>query len=186
MKLRMRRATMGVVLLSILSIFFSGTPALAVGTLPGTYHGSDTLNSGEELWAWSQGGRGSEFLLSQNQALQFFAQNDSNLVVYAGYQANWSIRRETFPTYPPSGSFVSGVFLRMEANGDLVYYAQLKSWSGACCTLMTLWHSATAGNWGSRLVMQNDGNLVVYSGQGRATWSLLSAGNSWWRNPDAR
>src|SRR4051794_40695773 len=58
---RMRRATVVAVVLSLLSIFFVGAPAQA---LPGNPHGGDTLYAGQELWAWSTEGRGSEYLQS--------------------------------------------------------------------------------------------------------------------------
>jgi len=40
-----------------------------------------------------------------------------------------------------------------------------------------LWASNTAGNPGARLTMQNDGNLVIYSKDGRALWASDTYGN---------
>jgi hypothetical protein len=34
-----------------------------------------------------------------------------------------------------------------------------------------VWHSSTAGNDGARLVVQDDGNVVVYRTNGTAAWA---------------
>jgi hypothetical protein len=52
--------------------------------------------------------------------------------------------------------------------------------TGARCADRLFWSSGTTFR-GSRLVMQNDGNLVIYDTGNVARWSLLSAGNMWWR-----
>jgi hypothetical protein len=135
--------------------------------------------------AFSNGGaagsRNSDYLLSANGHLQFFAQADSNLVVYADGVANWTIRRELFPSIP-WGCRLVGAFLTMESTGNLAYYGQSQSTAtGAPCANTQFWSSGTYGHPFSRLIMQNDGNLVIYDSGGRATWSLLSAGSSWWR-----
>jgi hypothetical protein len=49
----------------------------------------------------------------------------------------------------------------MQSDGNLVAYAP----GGR-----PVWNSGTGGNAGARLVMQDDGNPVVYTG-GRALWS---------------
>lgn len=40
-----------------------------------------------------------------------------------------------------------------------------------------LWHTATGGHPGAKAVMQNDGNLVVYSGSGAVLWASNTAGH---------
>ena len=39
-----------------------------------------------------------------------------------------------------------------------------------------LWASGTAGNAGAELVVQNDGNVVVYSAAGAALWATGTNG----------
>ncbi len=58
------------------------------------------------------------------------------------------------------------VALRMQHDGNLVLYTQSR----------VLWASGTAGHPGARLVLQGDGNLVVYDANGTALWSTSTAG----------
>ena len=50
----------------------------------------------------------------------------------------------------------------MQQDGNLVIYAP----GGRA-----LWASNTAGNPGSRLVVQGDGNVMIYRPDGRAVWA---------------
>ncbi len=59
--------------------------------------------------------------------------------------------------------------LALQDDGDLVLYrVQLGT---------TLWSSGTAGQQIARLVMQRDGNLVAFTGQGEPAWSTATTGN---------
>ncbi|MFL5238030.1 MAG: lectin [Rhizomicrobium sp.] len=40
-----------------------------------------------------------------------------------------------------------------------------------------LWHSATRGRNAARMVMQDDGNLVIYDKRGRPLWATGTEGN---------
>ena len=67
----------------------------------------------------------------------------------------------------PDGQIV----LTMQFDGNLVAYATVDG------TARVLWASGTQGNPGAQSVMQDDGNLVVYSSTGSALWSAGTAGN---------
>ncbi len=58
----------------------------------------------------------------------------------------------------------------MQGDGNLVLYRLFDN--------KAIWASNTAGNPGSRVAMQTDGNLVVYSAANKALWSSRTAGNS--------
>jgi hypothetical protein len=53
----------------------------------------------------------------------------------------------------------------MQADGNAVLYASGRA----------VWNSRTGGNAGARLVMQNDGNLVVYAASGKALWASAAS-----------
>ena len=158
-----------------LSTVLAGAPAHAAGpgTLPGTYLGSDTLNPGFRMVGFSNSGapgsRNSEYILSANGRLQFFAQADTNLVIYDRGLANWSLRRDRMGSIP-WGCYLVGSYLEMRSDGNLVYVGQSASFNGGACADAILWASGVTGHPFSRLVMQNDGNLVVYDTGGTPTW----------------
>jgi hypothetical protein len=167
------------VVLALATVFVGG-PAYAAGTLPGNYLGSDTLNPGFQMWGFSQSGvgtRGSEFILSQNQRLQFFAQNDSNLVIYDTGLANWAINRDRLRSIP-FGRTLVGSYLVMRQDGNLAFVGlSASNVDGTCCLQTDMWTSGTSGHPFSRLVMQNDGNLVVYDTSNRPTWWVSKPGS---------
>ncbi len=87
-------------------------------------------------------------------------QRDGNLVQYRGGRA-------VFAT-----GTGDGVFAQMQPDGNLVLYAY--DYSGDDPDgLVPVFSTRTAGNPGSRLVTQADGNLVVYTPAGRAVFSAL-------------
>jgi hypothetical protein len=58
--------------------------------------------------------------------------------------------------------------LRMQTDGNLVEYRISDG--------RAVWSSGTAGHAGASLVVQKDGNVVVYAGNGPALWSTRTAG----------
>ena len=56
--------------------------------------------------------------------------------------------------------------LTIQSDGNLVYYKKKKP----------LWYSGTNGNWGAVLIMQSDGNLVIYTTNMKAIWSSGTSG----------
>ncbi|KQO62181.1 glycoside hydrolase family 6 protein [Curtobacterium sp. Leaf261] len=93
-----------------------------------------------------------------NGVRRLVMQADGNLVVYIGTRGVWSTGTSRSP----------GATLRMQADGNLVLYAR----SGTA-----LWSSGTSrlGGSGMRLVIQPDGNLVLYKNS-TAVWSSGTRG----------
>lgn len=105
----------------------------------------DTLTSGQKL------DRG-QWLRSSDGRYTLHMQTDGNLVVYnAAHSAIWATNR-------------LGTFATVQWDGNFVEYG-----AGA------LWATNTAGSGANRLVMQSDGNLVLYAGT-RAVWASNTAG----------
>ena len=96
----------------------------------------------------SAGGR----LQSPNGSATFQMQADGNLVLYVAGKATWSSRTTGHP----------GAYLAIQSDGNLVVYAQGRA----------LWSSRTAKQDPPvRLIVQDDGTVVLYSASGRALWS---------------
>lgn len=152
---------------STMALFAAGLslqPVVAQAALPGNSVGSQ-LTAPNIIVGRSQflfPGRGSEFLGSSN-GLQFFVQNDCNLVVYgADGRPNWA-----FEAGPPD-YFATDCWLEFDPQqgGTLLFKLRV----GATGQIVTRWNSMVGGN-GATLVMQTDGNLVIYQG-GVARWWL--------------
>ena len=62
----------------------------------------------------------------------------------------------------------SNTILRVQDDGNLVLYQNFKP----------LWSTGTYGNPGAKLVMQTDGNLVLYSSNGTPLWNAGTNGNN--------
>ena len=114
-------------------------------------------------------------------ALQMVMQDDGNLVIY-GVLGNptWASRYDSGATWVGSvltagrslsgGQYLSlGSYrLTMQRDGNVVLRR-----NGAA-----VWHTRTYRNPGATLVMQPDGNLVVYSATGRALWHTRTNGRA--------
>jgi hypothetical protein len=101
---------------------------------------SDTLFANEYLYHGQR-------LSSPGCFYHLDMQADGNLVLYSGIQ-------QTSPVWA-SNTVGAGAYAVMQADGNFVVY----DWGNA-----PVWASGTQGFWWSRLDMQNDGNLVIYSG----------------------
>jgi hypothetical protein len=80
---------------------------------------------------------------------------DGNLVLYApGGRALWATNRG------------GGAMAAFQTDGNFVEYS-------SCCAL---WASNTVGRGGNLLVVQDDGNLVMYAPGPRAVWATNTHG----------
>ncbi|MBV9594291.1 MAG: PQQ-binding-like beta-propeller repeat protein [Actinobacteria bacterium] len=117
--------------------------------------GADTLSVGGRL-------SGGQTLLSADERHLLLMQNDGNLVIYGPHGAVWG-----------SGTARTGVGLPdlpttvFQSDGNVVYYPAPGQ--------PGLWSSGTPGRGSIALVMQNDGNLVLYDAS-RAIWASGTAG----------
>ncbi|XP_063688042.1 uncharacterized protein LOC134821259 [Bolinopsis microptera] len=91
-----------------------------------------------------------EELISKNGKYDLRMQTDGNLVVYCNGNALW--HSETY------GRSVTGG-LRFQGDSNLVIYDP-----------NPIWHSSTYDNGATTLIMQDDGNVVLYTRDGRSVW----------------
>jgi non-ribosomal peptide synthetase component E (peptide arylation enzyme) len=68
------------------------------------------------------------------------------------------------PDIPPTGD--RPLWATMQTDGNLVVYWYYQTPTNK----RSVWDSNTQGRPGSRLRLQNDGNLVVYNSAGKAIW----------------
>ncbi|WP_051969850.1 glycoside hydrolase domain-containing protein [Kitasatospora azatica] len=109
---------------------------------------------------------------------------------YGGYSLNIDADAVTVASTASGNSMAPGqrleggqslnsasVSLTMQTDGDLVVSLKV----GGSAAQPVLWRSGTGGNSGAYLVMQRDGNLVIYRADGVAIWSTYSSGRpgSW-------
>ncbi len=119
---------------------------------PPTPSDGDTILEGQTLTPGST-------LISADNAYTLAMQGDGNLVVYGScHGAIWSTRTYGHP----------GAYLAMQTDSNAVVYSAQ--------TGGPLWDSATFGYgvprlYRTRLVVQNDGNLVMYTQFNKAIWS---------------
>jgi hypothetical protein len=90
---------------------------------------------------------------------------------------------DTYPGFPTCGTLFpakKGLVATMQADGNLVVYGQGFLCSPSACSLLNpnaaLFASNTAGVPGARLVVQNDGNVVIYSPTGQPLWATHTHG----------
>ncbi|MGO9197536.1 MAG: peptidoglycan-binding protein [Acidimicrobiales bacterium] len=91
-------------------------------------------------------------LLSQNGDYRLIMQRDGNLVLYKQNSPTWSSRTEGHP----------GALADLQRDGNFVIYLGHKP----------LWETATYNGGGATndLVVQDDGNVVIYNGQNKPLW----------------
>ena len=136
---------------------------------------------------------------------RFVMEQDGNLVLYTGRRALWASGTHGFAgasaVMQPDGNFVvysktgrtvwttstarhPGAWLAVQANGDIaIYYARRALWSTGSVISTLLGGERLEPGWylqsPSRLcdlVMQRDGNLVLYSAGRRALWASGTRG----------
>ncbi len=124
---------------------------------------------GETLFDTQTGGNAGAFLA---------VQNDGGLVVYAkGGEPIWS--RHMLVGKLPSGSVLkSGDVVRSQSNN--CYFGLQEDGNvvlNRTGTDENMWKSGTAGNPGSELLLQPDGNLVLASASKKLLWATNTGGN---------
>jgi hypothetical protein len=88
-------------------------------------------------------------------------QTDGNLVLYVNGQHKWA----------SDTSSSIGNYVWFEPNGALRVY-NIDSWTGE---VYLAWSSGTGGK-GTRLSLQDDGNVVIYNASGTAIWATHTSG----------
>lgn len=113
-----------------------------------TTRAPDTLNSGERLLP-------GQSLLSANGGYRLVYQGDGNLVLYdsQGSAAWWT---------GATGGAGQAV---MQSDGNFVVYDSAG---------VAQWVSGTSGNANARLVLLNNGDIVIYRSDGQALWDRIS------------
>ena len=102
-------------------------------------------------------------------------QDDGNLIVYQSGKAIWSTGTGNSPSHSSGHSVGSGYWLRP---GTIIYssnhrYRLVMQGDGNLVVYQggkALWSTSTQGHQGAQAVMQGDGNLVVYW-NGKAIWN---------------
>lgn len=103
--------------------------------------------------------KGKTRIISSNGKFELFLQNDGNLVLYKQGRAIWALNR-----YRPYGVVRKAV---MQTDGNFVLYEGSK----------VIWATNTyRSNRDAYLVLQNDGNLVMYRKTGGAIWASNTSG----------
>jgi hypothetical protein len=112
-------------------------------------------------------------------------QTDGNVVIYSsGGSGLWSTASAGNPNY-------LNRFDQCISNGAAIYGGQILQTADSEYTLSAqtdgnfveyvqgkpIWSTKTAGNSSANVVMQNDGNLVVYSSSGKALWATDTFGS---------
>ena len=93
-------------------------------------------------------------IISQNNQYSLSMQSDNNLVLYKGTQSIWSTGT--------SGKGTQGTgYFNFQPDGNLVVYASTG----------IIWSSGTSGSNATSLLLQQNGNLVLYSNIGAVVWS---------------
>ncbi|MCW2530398.1 MAG: hypothetical protein JWM76_5258 [Pseudonocardiales bacterium] len=121
--------------------------------------------SGQALWSSVTYGHGASTLV---------VQSDGNLILSAGSSVTWANMAPGAGTLSAGATLTSGqglhsadwrFWLTMQADGNVVQYADGHA----------VWSTSTSGA-GSRLVLQTDGNVVVYGADNAATWQAATFG----------
>lgn len=114
---------------------------------------SDRMSHEESLLAAS-----SQYLQSPDGRFRFVMQADGNVVLYGPSGALWSTNTVGKPARE----------LRMQNDGTLVLYDQ---------NSQVIWASGAGRHYNAFIVVQNDGNVVIYKG-GTALWSTETGGKT--------
>jgi len=139
-------AMLSVPLLVLAPSLVDATTSAAAAKTPHETSLGNVIHTGTVLHAGSE-------LKSENGEFQLEMQSDGNLVLYSGSSPTWSTNT--------SGRI--GADAVLQRDGNFVLY-----WDGH-----PLWAAMTdrGGSAANVLVMQDDGNLVVYSGAAKALWA---------------
>ena len=119
----------------------------------------------------------SAYLSSPQSQYRFYLQTDGNLMIYKTNVNPWvPIWRSNSDTTFVTGTFPrdGSVMLRLILNsvGDLILYYYIVPTSD----LVPVWSTNTANKGGTRLIMQDDSNLVIYRNENNTSpvWSTIT------------
>jgi hypothetical protein len=138
--LPVKRDQMGSFIARVLDLLAADGEAMPPANSPAT---SDTLLGGGRLDA-------DQALVSADERHRLIMQGDGNLVLYGPTGVAWA-----------TGTSISGSFAILQYDGNFV----VEGPTGPT------WSADSTGRQGSRLILQNDGNLVLYTQDDRAVWS---------------
>jgi hypothetical protein len=123
-------------------------------------------SSGRPLWSSGTNGNQDGYLaLSASGQLAVLSSAGATLWQGPGTLHEGASLAASASLSSPNGTYS----LDMQSDGNLVEY---DSSSGAA-----IWASGTSGNPGARVVMQGDGNLVLYSSSGSPLWATGTSGD---------
>lgn len=155
------------------ALWSTGTAGAPGARLVMQHDGNVVVYDGDDRPLWASGTQG-------NPGSRLVMQYDGNLVIYAPDNSPlWFTGVPSGDTMTPGQhltnnqalvAFGGAYFLRAQTDGNVVLYAQRSH------GLQALWHTGTHGNPGAYLVLQRDGNLVVYGTGGRALWASRTQG----------
>ena len=108
---------------------------------------------------------------SSTSPVQIVLQNDGNFVLYNATQALWSsltgkipLRQIAYGVNQPLVSALGQYEMVLQSDSNIVVYRISNG-------LNAIWSSGTVGRGGVVLVLQNDGNIVLYTYGGTAIWA---------------
>lgn len=105
-------------------------------------------------------------IYSPNGVYRLIFQTDGNLVLYKnGTQVIWDTNTEICAPsqYVPYAT-------RFQSDGNLVVYYSL--WNNPLQPVGDVWDANTQGHPNSRLVVQDDGNVVIYDSNNKVLWAI--------------
>jgi hypothetical protein len=141
-------------------------------------------NYNKAIWTSGTSGNNGAFLV---------VQNDGNMVIYQGTNAIWAtgtynyVQVINYTAEVVGGGLMAGdrlnkgqyvisadkrLKLQLQDNGNLVLFSCSKAFGED-----PLWHSNTKGSDASNVIMQEDGNLVLYNNYKKVIWSSKTQGN---------
>lgn len=124
-------------------------------------------SNGRPLWASGSGGTGASGQLAM--------QDDGNVVMVVGGRAVWNNRAPGSDLLSP-GTWLKGGQGLHDASGAKVAEMQTDGNFVVYSSGTPRWSSGTSHYPGSRLLLQSDGNLVIYDNAGVARWSSGTVG----------
>lgn len=96
-------------------------------------------------------------------SLKLIYQNDGNFVLYIGGHAKWASNT--------SSKFSLPDYVQFQSDGNLVVYGV-----DYLLNFFVAWASNTNGKSATRLSLQDDGNLVIYTAAGKVLWASHTSG----------
>lgn len=160
------------------ALWSTGTPGYKLSKLIMQADGNVVLYGADGIPAWSSGTAG-------NPGARLVLQSDGNAVVYSS--TNVPLWSSSTAGLPGGESYVAHT---LRSPGSLYELQNLTTANRKYRMILqpdgnlvvysptrAIWSSGTAGKEVAGLYLQGDGNLVIYGTSGRALWSSSSAGN---------